>query len=84
MLTKQNFLSAFKAAIKAKNPPWLADDVNDVKLDNFMAVVYKTLTTKSIPWMWNTPLSFETWKSLGGKGKPTLKAMRAMPETESA
>ena len=76
MLTKTSFLHKYEQAIISTHP-WASDDTKRAK---FMEAVRMTLTTDKCPWQHQTALVTSVWKSLGGKGKPTLKALRALPE----
>lgn len=72
-MTKKAFYAALKAELKKY--PWAADAA---KLDRFMAHVEETME-------WGKNLvtigdSFHAaWKAIGGKGKATFKALRALP-----
>lgn len=56
--------------------PWFADPV---KRENFSASIDRTLAGGQTC-MIDGPACIAAWKSLGGKGKPTYKALHALPE----
>ena len=72
-MTKQAFLAAYRDAIAAY--PWAADAA---KLDKFMASVAATLEGPRATWNHAGDAVTAAWRAIGGKGKPTLKALRAL------
>jgi hypothetical protein len=50
-------------------------------LQSFLASVRNTLTGPRATWNHDGEWATAAWRSLGGKGKPTLKALRALPPT---
>jgi hypothetical protein len=74
MMTKQAFMDAYEEAISTY--PWTADEA---KRTRFLASVRATLAGATT-WNFNGPSTTAAWQWIGGKGKPTLKALRALPE----
>ena len=78
-MTREKFIAAYRAFAVA-NYAWTADAA---KLDSFLSdSVEPTLSTERTLWIWDGPGSKAAWKAIGGKGKMTLKALRALPEKE--
>jgi hypothetical protein len=75
-MTKMDLLATYEAILIAECP-WALDEA---KLHKFMRSVELTITTEAATWNHTTPLVAKAWRALGGKGKPTLKAMRALSE----
>ena len=73
-MTKKEFLSLYREELP-KRYPWAQDAT---KLDHFMKVVAETVRGTSSGWNWDGPVTTYVWKQLGGKGKPTLKALREL------
>ena len=74
-MDKFTFLAAYRAAI-INAYAWATDTA---KFDRFMRSVEVTITTTEATWIHDSPVVTAVWKSLGGKGKPTLKALRSLP-----
>jgi hypothetical protein len=74
-MTKQEFLAAYREHVVACHA-W-AD--NAAKLAHFMKAVETTLYTERTAWAWDGTGTKIVWKDLGGKGRPTLKALRGLP-----
>lgn len=72
-MNKQKFLTEYRAQLKA-TWPWAADEA---KLDRFMASCEATLNGANT-WNHDGDTVKATWRAIGGKGKPTLKALRAL------
>ena len=72
-MTKQAFLAAYRAALVAY--PWAADAA---RLDKFMASVAATIEGPHATWNHDGDAVTAAWRAIGGKGKPTLKALRAL------
>lgn len=49
------------------------------KLARFMDSLTTTITTDRNTCMIDTPSIIAAWRAIGGKGKPTYKALRALP-----
>jgi hypothetical protein len=73
-MNKIKFILKYRATLKATYD-WAKDQD---KLDRFMTSVELTLYTSNATWNYDGEVVKSVWKSLGGKGKPTLKALRAM------
>lgn len=69
-MTKQAFLAAYRDALA------LAADA--AKLDRFMVSVAATLEGPRATWNHDGDAVTAAWRAIGGKGKPTLKALRAL------
>lgn len=74
-MTRKQFLAGYRAALIA-GYAWAADAD---KLARFMQGVEDTLAGTSNRWHHKGPAVTATWRGLGGKGVPTLKALRALP-----
>lgn len=72
-MTRTAFLAAYRAHLVAMYP-WTAD-AN--KLDRFMTGVEDTLNGGH-QWNHDGQAVTAAWREIGGKGKPTLKALRAL------
>jgi hypothetical protein len=73
--TKRHFIAAYANAL-TRAYPWAQDDE---KMSKFLDSVRKTLDGAGT-WHHEGDCVAEAWKEVGGKGKPTLKALRALPE----
>lgn len=73
-MSRTAFLSAYRAALVALYP-WAADVA---KLERFMSACEVTLSTTRATWNHDGDAVTSAWRSIGGKGKPTLKALRAL------
>ena len=73
-MTKSSFLSEYRKAVYAL--PWAS---NPDKLERFMESCRATINGAST-WQYDGELSVKAWRAIGGKGKPTLKALRALAE----
>lgn len=76
-VTKNAFLAAYRTALVAAYP-WAADVT---RLNRFMASCVWTLEGPSATWNHDGEAVVSAWKSIGGKGRPTLKALRALPSS---
>lgn len=74
-MTKQDYYEALRSELR-ENHAWAADDA---KLDRYMDAVRETLEEGRSGYQYDGPASTAAWRSLGGKGAPTLKALRALP-----
>jgi len=72
-MTKQDFLVAYTKELKQLYV-WAKDEA---KLTRFLAGVSATLSAekKRTP---DGPAVLAAWRAIGGKGHPTLKALRAL------
>ena len=73
--SKSAFLSAYHTELRARYP-WAKTD--EIKLALFMESCHNTLNGGG-SWHHEGEAVVAAWRSIGGKGKPTLKALRAMP-----
>ena len=73
-MTKTNFLSLYLQALLSAYT-WTRDQG---KLDAFMESVKETLDGPKSTWNHSGECVDKAWQAMGGKGKPTLKALRAL------
>lgn len=73
-MTKADFLREYRAAIIAAYP-WAQDAA---KLERFMQSVSATINGAAT-WNHDGEAVRAAWRAIGGKGRPTLKALRALP-----
>lgn len=73
-MTRDQFLAKYAQHLTATYP-WARDEA---KLTRFMAGVAKTLDGERT-WNHDGECVTAAWREIGGKGKPTLKALRALP-----
>lgn len=74
-MTREQFIEAYRAQIIASYA-WAK---KPEKLEKFMASMANTLTGEVTTWSHEGKSTEAAWKQIGGKGKPTLKALRALP-----
>lgn len=77
-MTKAAFLSALSAQLPEKYE-WAKDPA---RLARFMEAVASTINRPAGggPWHHEGEASTAAWRVIGGKGKPTLKALRALAD----
>jgi hypothetical protein len=75
-MTRTGFLVALRAEL-LKRYPWAQDAM---RLERFMSGVRDTITGVGNNWCKDGDAADAAWKAIGGKGKPTYKALRALPE----
>ena len=73
--TKTAFIEYYKSEIVARYP-WAQ---NAEKLARFMSSVSGTLSGPVATWNHEGEAVTAAWRAIGNKGKPTLKALRALP-----
>jgi hypothetical protein len=73
-MTKDTFLERYRMELVATYA-WAADSA---RLERFMASVRATVCDGSNTWNHDGEAVRVAWRSIGGKGKPTLKALRAL------
>lgn len=73
-MTRSQFLTAYETELKARYS-WTSDAP---KLARFLEGVAMTLNGGSM-WCHDGEAVTAAWRFIGGKGKPTLKALRALP-----
>jgi hypothetical protein len=74
-MTKEAFLREYRVELLARYP-WAA---NTEKLDKYLSSVSDTISGVRTSWNHDGEAVTHTWRHLGGKGKPTLKALRSLP-----
>ena len=74
-MTQVAFIKAYMGELKARYP-WTSDLV---KFARFMESVTLTLRAGGNTWLPEGEAVNAAWKAIGGKGKPSLKALRALP-----
>lgn len=78
--TREAFLAAYRELLAPL--PWAA--ANSAKLDGYMTVVTRVVSGGAGNWSpTGQELAAQAWKAIGCKGKPTLKALRALPSSEA-
>lgn len=75
-MTKNKFLAAYEADLVLRHA-WAADADRRAK---FMASVRSTLAGPPTTWNFDGPSTVAAWRAIGGKGKPTLKVLRALED----
>lgn len=75
-MNRKAFLAAYRADLWVRYV-WAQDTA---KLDRFMASAERTISTKATTWNHDSESVRAAWRRIGGKGKPSLKALRALPE----
>ncbi len=74
VVTRAAFLAAYREALAVY--PWAADAA---RLARFLASCDATLSTDRATWNHDGDAVVAAWRAIGGKGRPTLKALRALP-----
>lgn len=74
-MDKKAFLAAYRQYIYETYEWAMATDA----LDAFMVRVSDTLNGRT-SWNWKVPGAKAAWEKIGGKGQPSLKDLRALPE----
>ena len=74
--TKAAFLHQYRSEIKHRYA-WAQDAA---KLDRFMGGVAETLRGPARVWACEGNAVSAAWQAIGGKGRPTLKALRALDD----
>jgi hypothetical protein len=74
-MTKAAFLEAYRAEIISRYE-WAKDTA---KLTAFMLSVKHSIEGTSSQWANSGEALMAAWRAIGGKGKPTYKALRALP-----
>lgn len=75
-MTKAQFLTALRAELLAHYGEQWASDPE--KLQRFMVRTTEMLDTVSTTVNIEGPAFVEAWRAIGGKGRPTYKALRAL------
>jgi hypothetical protein len=71
-MTKAAFLAAYRTL--------LAKDIRPDEVDFVIAVARATILGRSQMWNVSTDRPADAWRDIGGTGRPTLAALRALPE----
>jgi hypothetical protein len=81
-MTKTQLIADYRAAILdlASRDADMAWVYEGSRLQRFMSSVETTIRTERATWNHNSNILAHVWRAGGLKGKPTLKAMRALPE----
>lgn len=79
-MTRNAFLALYRAELVARHP-WAQDAA---KLDKFMSSCAETINTARATWNHDGDAVTAAWRSIGGKGRPTLKGLRALPDGGAA
>lgn len=77
-MTKKAFMKAYCGELLLTYP-WTSEDAGLKKLEKFMESVWLTLTEQQTTWSHLGECVTAAWHSIGGKGTPTLKALRELP-----
>lgn len=80
-MTKTAFLLALNAEVQRLGYAWTADTE---LLAAFMDRARNMLATTDNTMMIKGPAFTAAWRAIGGKGKPTYKALRALPSGRAA
>lgn len=76
-MTKQDYFEALESELRTRFA-WAQDD--EVKLARYMAAAREKVLCDSGPsYQYDGAASKAAWQSIGGKGTPTLTALRALP-----
>lgn len=73
-MTRTAFLTNYRTELLARFA-WAQDAA---KLDRFMASCAETISTTRATWNHDGDAVTAAWRIIGGKGKPTLKALRTL------
>lgn len=77
-MTQVQFIKAYREQLLATYP-WAQDEA---KLKRFMASVAFTISGDAKTWNHDGEAVTAAWRAIGGKGKPTMKALRNLPQGE--
>lgn len=80
-MTKQAFLQLYRLMLAQDKEPHMQWAKDEAKLDRYMASVSATIHGEATSWNHDAPTALRAYRALGGKGKMTLKALRALPES---
>lgn len=73
-MTKAAFLAAYEFQLMARYT-WARDTA---KLTRFLAAAAETISTTRSNWNHDGEAVTAAWRAIGGKGRPTLKALRGL------
>lgn len=74
-MTKQGFMIQYAIELQVRYDWAKKAD----RLERFMEGVKTTLTTNNPVWNHDGAAVTAAWRSIGGKGKPSMKALRELP-----
>ncbi len=74
-MTREKFVSTYRDFLVATYP-WARDLA---RLEKFMASVEVTLATSANTWNIDSECVRAAWRAIGGKGRPTYRALKALP-----
>jgi hypothetical protein len=77
-MTKKAFMKAYYTELLLVYN-WTRGDEGIKKLEKFMKAVRLTITSGREHWNHQGKCVTAAWHAIGGKGIPTLKALRALP-----
>lgn len=75
-MTKTEFLAEYKSRL-LQTFPWAQEEA---RLKRFMASVERTIRTTANSWSHTSDVATAIYREQGGKGKVTLKWLRALPD----
>jgi hypothetical protein len=76
-MTKVEYYDALRCELETRYA-WAQDD--EATLARYMTVVRESLEESAAPgYQYDGEASKAAWRAVGGKGVPTLKALRALP-----
>lgn len=75
--SREGFIAAYEGLLRQEpGYTWTQDAA---RMARFMASVRSTLETPANTWNIDSPLVVKAWRAIGCKGKPTYKALKALP-----
>ncbi len=76
-MTKNAFLDMYRAVLVDMHGGygWAGDAT---RLERFMASAAATINAEATSWDHTGEAANRAWRAIGGKGKPSLKALRAL------
>lgn len=76
-MTCEQFLTEYRKQINLRYGEGWSTDIT--RLDFFMDTCRATLNGEHTQWEHHGPASQAAWRTIGGQGRLTLKALRALP-----
>lgn len=73
--TKNDFMREYRKALQSSSLPVTH---SQERIESLLKAVETTITTTAATWIHDGEISVKAWRSIGGKGQPTLKALRAL------
>lgn len=74
-MNRAAFLTAYRTRLLTAYT-WTSDTG---KLERFLSSVTETLAGRATSWNHDGDCVTAAWRDIGGRGRPTLKALRALP-----